>query len=546
MTDLFVSAQSSIPVWAEREPRISRHEIRDLDGAPQAIHVRREGAGRKWFRWERPDGSSGLGGRPVTSLPFFRTETLKGAALNDPVIVTEGERAALALATIWPGLIVATVTGAASTPSLEVLEVLGGHPVVLWPDRDLPGARHMERLASALLPITPAVRILEVPDLPDHGDAADYVAAGRDSVELLGLMKTASTVSAQTPSPGRAETILRFRTAREIAESTPAVVPWRAKPYLVDGAILEVVGKIKAAGKTTFVTFMCRAILDGTDFLGEPTVQGGVIYLTEQPDSSLRETLGRADLLGREDFVALQWTDTGEVSWPDVVDLAADEAERRGAKVLVVDTLTRFAGIHGDGENHAGEADKASAPLLRAAARGLALVTIRHERKAGGEVGESGRGSSAFGGAVDSVMAIRRGEGRTASGVRVITALSRFDGVPESLVVELTAGGYVSHGSDTDVAVADAMAVIRSRLAATPSGLTIEEVSKLVPRTTAQRAIEQVAMDGGIERQGRGVRNDPYRFVLKQQSAAEELSAPPVPLNYGLFGDDEDWVTGTA
>jgi len=229
-----------------------------------------------------------------------------------------------------------------------------------------------------------------------------------------------------------------FRTAREIANSTPASIPWRAKPYLIDGAVLEIDGKIKAAGKTTFVTFMCRAILDGADFLGEPTVQGGVIYLTEQPDTSQRETLGRADLLDRDDFVVLAWTDSSAFGWPDVVDRVADEAERRGAKVLVVDTLSRFAGIHGDGENQSGEADAASAPLIRAAARGLAVISIRHERKAGGDVADAGRGSSAFGGAVDTVITIRRGEGKSASTVRSIAALSRFDDVPDTLVVELT------------------------------------------------------------------------------------------------------------
>ena len=547
MRDLFVSAQLGNRVWTETNPRITRHEIRDIEAKLHATHVRSEVVDGKKFSWNGPDGKSGLGGRSSTSLPFYRTETLKGAALDDPVIVTEGEKAAIALATIWPGLIVATITGAATIPSAEVLEVLRGHPVVLWPDRDRPGGTHMARLAEALLPIASAVRVLDVPDLPDHGDASDYVDTGRSSAELLDLMKTARVVSAQTPSLGRAESVLRFRTAREIGESTPAEVPWRAKPYLVDGAILEVVGKIKAAGKTTFVTFMCRAILEGTEFLGELTGQGGVVYLTEQPDSSLRETLSRADLLGREDFVVLQWTDTGEVRWPEVVDHAANEAERRGAKVLVVDTLTRFAGIHGDGENHAGEADKASGPLLRAAARGLAVVTVRHERKAGGDVGESGRGSSAFGGAVDTVMAIRRGEGRTSSSVRVITAISRFDGVPDSLVVELTAGGYVPHGSDTDVAVADGMAVIYGRLAATQTGLTIDELSKFVPRTTAQRAIDRLVADKRVNRLGKGVRNDAFRFVVTDPSTTDgPLPVPAVPLNYGLFGDDEEWAMGTA
>lgn len=546
MSDLFVSAHPGKAVRAERKRAVCRYQILDLDGALQAVYIRTDGPGGKRFTWQGPDGKPGLAGRPATTLPLYRTETLKGAALEEPVIVTEGEKAVIALATIWPGLIVATVTGAATIPSAEVLEVLRGHPVILWPDRDLAGSRHMEWLARALLPIASAVRILTVPDLPEHGDAADYVRAGRGCDELLGLSDSADTPSAQTPSPSRAETGLRFRTAREIAEATPDVVPWRARPYLIDGALLEVVGKIKAAGKTTFVTFMCRAILDGTPFLGEPTVRGGVVYLTEQADSSLRETLRRAGLLDRDDFVVLSWSDMGDRSWPEVVDAAVDEAERRGAKVLVVDTLTRFAGIRGDGENHAGEADTATAPLIGAAARGLAVISVRHERKAGGDVGDSGRGSSAFGGAVDTVIAIRRGEGRS-SNVRVITALSRFDGVPETLVVELTEAGYVSRGTDTDVAVAEAMDVIQSRLASSLDGLTVADLSDGVPRTTAQRAIDRLELEGRIERLGAGVRGDPYRFVTSSgQAAGKRIPNQPVPMNFGIFGDDEEWGTGTA
>ena len=65
-----------------------------------------------------------------------------------------------------------------------------------------------------------------------------------------------------------------------------------------------------------------------------------------------------------------------------------------------MDTLGQFAGIRGDGENSSGEAQAAMSPFA-ASRRKRARRDSRHERKGGGEVGESGRGSSAFGGAVD-------------------------------------------------------------------------------------------------------------------------------------------------
>jgi hypothetical protein len=234
-------------------------------------------------------------------------------------------------------------------------------------------------------------------------------------------------------------------------------------------------GKIKAAGKTTFVTNLCRMVLDGLPFLGTPTHRTGVVYLTEQPPSSFREALRRADLLGRDDLMVLTWRQTVGLAWSDVVEAAALECERRSAGLLVVDTLSRFAGILGDGENNAGEAEAAMAPLQLAAADGLGIIVVRHERKAGGEVGDSGRGSTAFGGAVDIVMAIRRRGGNAAPNSRHIHALSRFDETPDSLVVELTDSGFRVLGdaatADRSGAQADLVQLLTER-----PGATIEEL----------------------------------------------------------------------
>jgi hypothetical protein len=85
------------------------------------------------------------------------------------------------------------------------------------------------------------------------------------------------------------------------------------------------------------------------------------------------------------------------------------------------------------------------APLQEAAAGdGLAVVVLRHDRKSGGDVGDSGRGSSAFSGAVDVVLQLSRPEGQSRPGVRALKSLSRFDETPETLVIELTEAGYVA------------------------------------------------------------------------------------------------------
>ncbi len=197
------------------------------------------------------------------------------------------------------------------------------------------------------------------------------------------------------------------------------------RPRVARGAITEVDGKIKAAGKTTWALAMCRTVVDGAPFMGQPTTRSPVVYLTEQGGTSLRQALDRAGLSDRDDFHVLFWHDTVGIPWPTVVAFAAGEAKRLGA-VLFVDTVSQFAGISGDSENNAGAALDAMRPLQEASARdGLAVVIVRHERKSGGDVGVSGRGSSAFAGAVDVVLSLRRPEGHARPTIRVIHALSR-------------------------------------------------------------------------------------------------------------------------
>ena len=69
-----------------------------------------------------------------------------------------------------------TVTGAGGTPVLESLEVLRGRRVILWPDADDEGLRHIQRIAERLQRIASEVRIFEWRDAPPKQDAADHPA----------------------------------------------------------------------------------------------------------------------------------------------------------------------------------------------------------------------------------------------------------------------------------------------------------------------------------------------------------------------------------
>lgn len=168
------SAPHSTPPRGPRPriPGITRYEIRDRDGTLVAIHHRRDDRDGKRLWWTAPDDSPGLD-RPVTALPLYRSETLRDAPAGASIVVVEGERAADALGDRSIHA-VATVTGAATIPDDPVLESLRGYYPILWPDADVPGRQHMQRIAARLHALGIPCQIYDPwPACTDGSDAAD-------------------------------------------------------------------------------------------------------------------------------------------------------------------------------------------------------------------------------------------------------------------------------------------------------------------------------------------------------------------------------------
>jgi hypothetical protein len=323
----------------------------------------------------------------------------------------------------------------------------------------------------------------------------------------------------------------RFWTGREIAAAVSVEIDWAAKPYLVRGGATELSGHIKW-GKSTFTAHLCRAVLDGATFLGEPTAKGPVVYVTEQAPASFRQLIEAAGL-DRDDFHVLYWLDTLGHPWPKVAEAAVAKALEVGAVLLVADTLSQLAGLKGDEENQAGAAQQALQPLQQAAAKGIAVLALRQDRKSGGEVGDSGRGSGAFGGGFDILVALKRPQGQPRDTIRVLESISRFGHVPPSLAIELTPDGYIALGSSAAVAEAEAEKVILEALpsdedAALPFSAKDGQPSirallpEHVSEPTARRVLLKLAQAGRIGKKGRGVANDPQRYWCPAERADYE------------------------
>lgn len=358
----------------------------------------------------------------------------------------------------------------------------------------------------------------DAPDAPDaiHSGAGDAPAAG-----------------------------MNFRTAADLFTGLPETTSWRVDGLIPDGAITELDGPAKRAGKTTFMAHLIRAVLDGAPFLGREVRQGPVVLLSEQPVTSLRASLTSAGLLEREDLWILLWGDAIGVPWAQVAGEALELCGRIGAGLLVTDTLPQFAGLRGDAENDAGAALQAIEPLQRAAATGLAVVVVRHDRKGSGEVGESARGSSAFGGAVDVILQLRRGGPDERPTIRYLSALSRFTETPAQLVIELGEDGYVELGDAAGYARAEAKARILAELA--DQEMRRDDIAKAVgidgERLTD--ALAELVAGGFLVRAGRGVKGDPQRFsrnVPIHSGGAPTTWAPPNRMESAPVPAEPDYV----
>jgi hypothetical protein len=249
-----------------------------------------------------------------------------------------------------------------------------------------------------------------------------------------------------------------------------------------------------------------------------------VVWCTEQSPATFRALLARVGLDTTDDLLVLPWHAVKDLTWEATAAAAALRARESKAGLLIVDTLGQFAGLRGESENDAGAALAAMRPLQAAAADGLAVGVVRHERKGGGEVGESGRGSSAFAGAVDVVMALRRPEGASRASLRVLQCLSRFDETPAELMVEWDGKTFLSLGGARDVALREATADL-SRQA--PEGernaLALDDLLARMPkvkRTIAQDALKALTACDALRSVGEGKRGDPRRYYRPPMDSA--------------------------
>jgi putative DNA primase/helicase len=135
------------------------------------------------------------------------------------VLITEGEKAADAAATLFPDHAIATWPSGCKAIDKADWSPLRSRSVILWPDADDVGREAMAKLAARLLALDCIVQVINLPPaVTDGWDLADALADGwttaRAAKAVERLARTIEPPSAPEPSPAAA--------ARE---SPPAALP---------------------------------------------------------------------------------------------------------------------------------------------------------------------------------------------------------------------------------------------------------------------------------------------------------------------------------
>jgi RecA-family ATPase len=313
---------------------------------------------------------------------------------------------------------------------------------------------------------------------------------------------------------------LEYRTAKAICDSTPEEPDWIAKPWIVRSSITELVGKAKEAGKTTWLMSMISAVLNGSKFLGNKCQKSHVVYLTEELTPTFKEALKRANLTESERFHIATRDKTTGITWQSLIAQSVETCLAVKAKLFIVDTISQYANLQGDAENDAGAVLKAFKVIQNAAAAGLGVIVVRHERKSSGNVGDSGRGSTAFTGAVDVVISYKKPRKIKRDTVRHITTLSRFNETPRSMFIDWDENVFhvYEHGVDTKKWAEEAiLKVLPADEKEALSEKKLLDLTKL-RRTTGMDAIQELLGSGKLIRLGKGVRNSPYKYMRKSNN----------------------------
>jgi RecA-family ATPase len=337
------------PEVSARKEIVATYNYRDEHGALRYQVVR---YAPKDFRQRRPNGSPDgfiWNMHGVEPLPYRLPELLSDTEAR--VFVCEGEKDCDRLAEL--GFVTTCNHGGAGKWRTEISPWLKGRDVVLLPDNDDAGRKHMRDVARKLTGIAKTVHTLELPGLPDKGDVSDWIASGGTATALDALVADA-LADAKATAPWTLSRPSDW-VGRDVGPRVFVMEDW-----LPLGEYVSLYG-VAGARKTDFIIQALMASSSGLPFCGFP--MGHYVTLGLFCEDTEEELIRRIDRIAefygrtRGDFTGFFWASLVGCDDPEFVNfnfgkLAVQDAFRlferqiseSGAGIAALDTIADFFG----------------------------------------------------------------------------------------------------------------------------------------------------------------------------------------------------------
>ncbi len=392
MRDLF-------PDEAEERKLVATYDYTDENGELLYQMVRYS---PKSFSARQPDGDGGwVYSKAGVKLVPYRLPMILG---NQRVLITEGEKDA---DTGCRDLRLPSTTNpfGAGKWLEEFSTYFVGKTVVLCPDKDDAGKKHMQSVSCSLFPVAKEIKIV---NLPDGKDLTEWVDRGGTREQFKELTRAAPIVTAEQVESWQQIEVsspdeLEDKSIGDLMEEPEQTVEWLCDGLLPSGGSSLLSAKAKV-GKTTMARCLAAAVARGEQFLGRRTKRGAVLYFCGIEEKVA--TVRHFRLLGLTAADPIRII-SASMTPKDFYSKLEQYIRRYQPKLIGLDPYMRFLGI--DDVNDYAKTMKAFAPYVSLATKHkFHIVFAGHFGKADrAEVSDQVLGSTAIFGMVDTGLFLR-------------------------------------------------------------------------------------------------------------------------------------------
>jgi hypothetical protein len=297
----WLAPASTLPTTEKpMEHLVATYPYFNADGSPWTTVRRYESydeQGKRVSKRFLPIQPNGTYKLPKGPRPLYRLREILGHP-DDPVLVVEGEKCADAAANFFTerglDLVAASWHGGSQATEKTDWAPLANRDVFLWPDRDPPGRKAMESIASKLS--TSRVRVVAVPPGFDDGkDIADFLEEGCDVKTLIeeAFAAEAHDFEGLVDIQRRGELEAVAATIHPVSMELLRLADIPPRIWFIDGLVtfgLTLIQAKKGLGKTWFALQAALAMATGCAFLGRSTMRARILCAElELDETSIHE-----------------------------------------------------------------------------------------------------------------------------------------------------------------------------------------------------------------------------------------------------------------